>query len=140
MSEVITAETIKSALLSRPYLVSIQTTERDVKAAFFDIMAAYVNRILPFYNEEDYECYDVDEYNSGICDLTFARLCYNDVVKVGYAVGRSQHDNITQATNQDQRRTARIYRRMGVAKLERLRILNGMDENYTLLPILGEEI
>lgn len=136
----VTSDTIKEMLLQRPYLVSSQTTDRDVVAAFYDIMFAYVNQILPNYNEDDYEVYDESEYNAAVCDLTFARLCYGDVSKAGYAVVRARHDNTSQATNQEQRKTARIYRRIGVRRLELLRALNQLDEDYTTIPVLGEEI
>ena len=136
----INKDTIKLALTERPYLVSLQTTDRDVQSAFNDIMFAYVNRVLPNYNDETYIVYDETNYNAAVCDLTFARLIYADVMKTGYAVVRAQHQNTQMAVEQEMKKTARQYRRMGIARLEMLRALADMDENYELLPILGEEI
>lgn len=135
----VTKDTIKAYMTERPYLVSVQTTDRDVQSAFFDVMEAYVNKFLPDYSDA-YEVYDETSYNTAVGDLTFARLLYADIMKAGYAVVRARHNNTSVATNDEQRKSAFRYRRMGVARLELLRDLNKLTEDVKYVPILGEEI
>lgn len=136
----VSKETIKAYMIERPYPLSIQTTDRDVQSAYVDVIESYVNKFLPDYTEEGYIVYDENAYNMAVADLTFARLLYADVMKAGYAVVRARHDNTSQATNDEQRKSAFRYRRMGIARLELLRCLNKMDEDVCYVPILGEEI
>lgn len=134
-------DTISEALKSRPYYLTQITSEKAVKAAFLDVLEAYIVPAVGMAFNPEEGSQEEEAANRAILHLTYARLLYHDVGKLAYATAKAMKDNTATAGEQDIKRAVAQYRRMGVSRLEELRMLLGLEPPiFAYEPILGETI
>lgn len=122
------------------------TSEKAVKAAFLDVMSAYITPALggwtPEEREEEEDPTDEEALrDEAVLALTYARLLFADVARYAYATAKASKDNTTAVTSDDIRRSVASYRRLGLDKLVKLRELLEMKPCLPrYVAILGETI
>lgn len=137
----LTADGISAAVKAR-FPLTQWTSEKAVKAAYSDIMSAYVTPALgewePGEGESDAE---VEALRDGaVTALTYARLLYADVNKYAYASAKATKEETASPSADDLRRNVATYRRLGVAQLSQACRLLDLPTPPPFVAMLGEKI
>lgn len=131
---------ISQGLKERPYFLTQQASEKQVLAAYRDIVEAYIVPFLGADYAEESEGYDEGLYSRAVLSLVYARLLYNDIGKVAFATARPLRGETAAVAENEGNKIVRTYRRMGVTALQQLRTAAGLRGLGRYVPILGEEL